>query len=156
MKILQTGEQQAVQNRADKLRGKPQTANDQFMQILENEMQPGVQSTSGTERCPALDRLAAPSQVDQVDAAMTLMDRQALSALDVSLGRLEEVQQSVSDQATSPKKIDEMISSLSRDVDSMQEKLASLPKEHPLRKIGNELSLVAHVESVKWRRGDYL
>jgi hypothetical protein len=38
----------------------------------------------------------------------------------------------------------------------MGESLKELPEEHPLRRIADELNILTYVESVKWRRGDYI
>jgi len=58
--------------------------------------------------------------------------------------------------AIRPKRAEALLQSLSTEADRLGEETRSLPEGHPLRRISDELRIMAYVESVKWNRGDYL
>lgn len=58
--------------------------------------------------------------------------------------------------ATSLKDLGHAVGTLSEQADSLQQTVKDLPGDHPLRKFGDELNVLAYTESVKWQRGDYV
>lgn len=73
-----------------------------------------------------------------------------------TIGQLEEVERCLRNSGESPKRIDDVITSLTLEAEKLQQSAQNLPVDHPLRQIAGEVSVLAHVESMKWRRGDYL
>lgn len=57
---------------------------------------------------------------------------------------------------TSLREIEEMVKSLSAESESLGSLVGSASTGHPLRQVGQDLSVLAYVESLKWKRGDYL
>jgi hypothetical protein len=47
------------------------------------------------------------------------------------------------------------IEAIEEAAEKLQQGVQSLPAGHPVRQIADELKVLAHVESVKWNRGDY-
>jgi hypothetical protein len=78
------------------------------------------------------------------------------TAIDVTIEQLERVGDLLHNPAVSPRKVDDAISLLSAEADKMQNNVTRLPDDHPLRQIAAETSVLATVESMKWKRGDYL
>jgi hypothetical protein len=54
------------------------------------------------------------------------------------------------------RRIEQIISELGAEARRLEERTAALPGAHPLRTVSNELNVLAFVEEVKWRRGDYV
>ncbi|MFP5213452.1 MAG: hypothetical protein ACLGPL_08745 [Acidobacteriota bacterium] len=81
---------------------------------------------------------------------------EALSTLQASLDKLESVGQTLASGSADLKQVDGTINSLSDEVNGIQDSIQSLAEDDPLRQIGDEASVLAYVESIKWKRGDYL
>jgi hypothetical protein len=112
----------------------------------------GLSASCVPSRVLSLDHLTFASIPDKAPGDVL----QAATDVDSAIEQMESLEQLLANTAVSPKQVDQAISSLASTADLLQQKVASLPAEHPLRQIGNELAVVAHVESVKWRRGDYI
>jgi hypothetical protein len=79
-------------------------------------------------------------------------------ALDVegTINRLETLQFALQDPKGGMKSVKAAIGDLAASAGELQESVTGLPETHPLRRIAEELSILAHVESIKYKRGDYL
>jgi hypothetical protein len=152
-----------VQLKGDASKNKGSVEND-FSRMMEEEL---TSDASGSDSAESTGSVQEPSMemlssLSGVLAPMTGFDldssneTSAADALDAALSQLEGVEQTLQDGSATPKNIEEAISGLSDGVESLNASLQSLPEDHPLRQIGNELSVLAGVESVKWDRGDYL
>ena len=49
-----------------------------------------------------------------------------------------------------------LIEQLNTGIAGMNDKMSGLPADHQLSDMAEELKVSAYMESVKWRRGDYL
>jgi hypothetical protein len=78
------------------------------------------------------------------------------TAIDATLEQLERVSQLLHNPAVSSRKVDDAITLLSAEASKLQNDVDGLPGDHPLRQIATETSILATVESMKWKRGDYL
>lgn len=54
------------------------------------------------------------------------------------------------------KNLQDVISSLSSEAEDLRAHAQGLTEDNPLRAASEELSVLAYVESVKWKRGDYI
>jgi hypothetical protein len=73
-----------------------------------------------------------------------------------TINRLEKLQLALQDSKGGLKSVESAIGDLAVGAGELQESVASLPEKHLLRQMADELSILAHVESIKYRRGDYL
>ena len=156
MRIDELGKQQAVQDSTAVSRDKRQVKGDSFSSLLETAMNSdtvtGATAAVEAEAVNPLSAIAVTGQVS-VDNNAAIA---ALSAVENGLKGLEDIGNSLMDQNVTPKEVDKMVQSLPSSVSDVQKSLENLPDGHPLKEIGNELSVTAYVESMKWRRGDYI
>lgn len=82
--------------------------------------------------------------------------QQAELAVEGAIYRLEQLQMALQAPGGGLKNVGAAIDDLSTGAEGLQQTVASLPETHLLRQLADELSVMAHVESVKYRRGDYL
>jgi hypothetical protein len=76
--------------------------------------------------------------------------------LEGCINRLEKLQLALQNPKGDLKSIEAAINDLNVSAVGLQESVADLPEKHLLRRMADELSILAHVESIKYRRGDYL
>jgi hypothetical protein len=81
---------------------------------------------------------------------------QVETAIDGAIAQLDRVGRLLHNPAVSPRQVDAAINLLSAEAEKLQNNVARLPDDHPLRQIAAETSVLATVESMKWKRGDYL
>lgn len=77
-------------------------------------------------------------------------------AIDSTMDRLDQVGRLLGDITVTPRTVNQAIDQLSTQAEQLRQAVQTLPAEHPLQQIGNEVSVLATVESIKWKRGDYL
>jgi hypothetical protein len=82
-------------------------------------------------------------------------DQQALEVLETVMGHLEGLEHALGDDKMDPQAIKASLDNLSRSLPGLREEVTRLPEQHPLRLIGEEMSVLCYVESAKWNRGDY-
>jgi len=82
--------------------------------------------------------------------------QQAELAVEGAIYRLEQLQAALQDSSGGLKNVASAIGDLCASAEGLQQSVASLPETHLLRQMADELAVMAHVESVKYRRGDYL
>jgi hypothetical protein len=128
----------------------------EFGRFLEQELI--TESTAPTQGEAPVEIGDSISGIFSISSIAGLDSSETMTAdtLDQTISRLENVEQRLQDGSATPKEIEEAIGSLSEKVKGLQETLQTLPEDHPLRQIGNELSVLTSVESVKWSRGEYL
>jgi hypothetical protein len=76
-----------------------------------------------------------------------------IKAMETSLSGL---QASLDAASGDPRKIESIIQTLPKDVESIKSRLGDLSEGHPLKSVADEFEILAYVESIKWNRGDYL
>jgi hypothetical protein len=76
--------------------------------------------------------------------------------LEGTINRLEKLQLALLDLKGGLKPVGAAIENLTAGAGELQESVAELPENHLLRQMADELSIIVHVESIKYRRGDYL
>ncbi len=80
---------------------------------------------------------------------------QAISALDSTLTQFDSLKNALQ-QNMSPKAINSLIEQINAQTAGLDEKLSGLPADHKLRGMAEDLKVTAYMESLKWKRGDYL
>jgi len=156
MKIDKLAEVQVTQKNQGIQRNQHAKVQESFEGLLEKEMQSS--QACGDKLHPALEtadrmiiaknHIASPAFF-QSDSSLP---QSAIGEIRQQLNRIDET---LNRGGNALKAVEDAIVTLTRESDSLNEKLAELPDMHPLRQIGEELRVLAYVENVKWRRGDY-
>lgn len=162
MKIDGIGTGQAVQRESGISREKGTARSGRFQDILNEEIGDGTaEGRIGAGSLYDMARMSAPSvPCEAWDASIvgsggesSTDAERAFTLLDGALGS---VQQSLERIGSSPQAMEELLGNLSREAEAFQESTQDLPSGHPVKQVGDQLRVLAYVESIKWKRGDYL
>lgn len=130
----------------------------EFDRLLTEEagkiMAEAAEAEPGTE----LDALSSVMPFQLTPALNDFSDeyQKAELAVEGAIYRMEKLQVALQDPAGGLKNVEAAIDDLTAGAEELQQSVASLPENHQLRQMADELAVLAHVESVKYRRGDYL
>jgi hypothetical protein len=131
---------------------------DMFARLLAEESGKIGESTGATKSCAEL--AAVPPLVDiklsGVQNDFSDKYHQAALAIEGTIDRLEKLQSALQDPKGGLKNIAAAVDNLSIGAGELQQSVATLPANHLLRQMADELNVLAHVEEVKFKRGDYL
>jgi hypothetical protein len=151
MKIEDIVKQQAIEGTSEHGKKKCAKPDDAFANLLQDELS-GVNET-------ATDPVANLSGIQNIlGIGMMPMDTELsgqLSAVEDTLTQIDSLKDSLQ-TSTSPKQADGIFDQINSTVAGLQDKLSGLPEDHPLKSMAEELNVTAYMESVKWKRGDYL
>jgi hypothetical protein len=130
---------------------------DAFALLLQNEIAGQEQETAPNEVAGSSDAISSlPGvQSETSDSADSHDLSQAISALDGVLTQFDSLQNALQTTA-SPKEIGALIGQLNTQTASLDDSMSSLPEDHQLRDLAEEVKVTAYMESLKWKRGDYL
>jgi hypothetical protein len=126
-----------------------------FDRVLGHELDSG--SSIRSQACSVqigIEQLSRPPFLQNTSVSES--ESMMADSVDSTLVQFERIEERLCRGDATPRAIDRSISSLLDSAGSLAEELKALPEEHPLRQIGNELNILAHVESLKWQRGEYL
>jgi len=130
----------------------------EFSRLLAEESEKMGEAVRGAES--GMELMTLPSIVDfrlsAVRNDFSEESRTAELAVEGTLDRLEELQSALQDPKGGLKHVATAIGDLTSAAAELQGRVTGLPQDHPLRQMADELSVLACVESVKYRRGDYL
>lgn len=162
MKINELGAGQAIQKEQEISRKKAPAASRDFQDLLTQELDTKTDGAKDNGMAlegmgPVNGSLSIYPQIssavsDSTKDSATSVEGLAAGSLSGSLGDIE---RSIGGGKASLKVVDGTIEKLSEQADSFQKSVGGLPADHPLREVGDQLSSLAYVESVKWKRGDY-
>jgi len=156
MKVVHTGQWIPVQDDPEnRNRAKPAGGED-FKSYLQGEISAGVEKTA---RGPA--GLEGPLPVSPVGPFFVPpsppVEASALAGeMEGMLDRLQGLELGLARGELTPRRAVEALADMNREMEGLGDRLEALPSEHPLRRMGEEIRVLAYVESVKWNRGDYL
>ena len=131
--------------------------NDAFALLLQGEMsgqgqQVSAEGTiSGPADIPGLWSIQPPVS----NSAQAPELSRAISALDGVITQFDSLKNALQD-SKSPKEINALIEQINAQTAGLDDKMSSLPADHQLRDLAEELKVTAYTESLKWKRGDYL
>jgi hypothetical protein len=161
MKIGELTGGQAIQEGSDVLKKKTSVGSSEFQDLLTEELntKTGSEKDSGIA-LEGIDPMNIPVSMypqwnGSVHADNTVGGGMTAEAVLSLSANLDAIERSIGDSKGNLKTIDRMLESLSREAEGFEKNIASLSDEHPLRQLGEQLSVLAYVESVKWKRGDY-
>ncbi len=134
---------------------------DAFALLLQSEIVGQEQETA--PHGPAPGAISGPEvlsgllgiQSDVSNSAQAPELSQAISALDGVLTQLDSLKNALQG-VKSPKEINALIEQINAQTAQLDDKMNGLPDNHQLRDLAEELKVAAYMESLKWRRGDYL
>ncbi|MCE5335877.1 MAG: hypothetical protein LLG06_14945 [Desulfobacteraceae bacterium] len=144
--------QQSIQG-TEESKKKGSTGTDTDFTSLLNEELSDVSSESSTGSVSETEMIGNTFGITLSPADSEMV--QSVSALEDTLAKLESLEQALQEN-TSPKEIDSLVSQIGTEASGLDEKLSGLPGDHPLKEVAEELKILSYVESVKWKRGDYL
>lgn len=160
MKIETTNPIGSVDQTSTATQSKPAKTENDFAALLESEM-----PLASTEESNQLQESAfALEHLNTISNAALLFslennvsaEETAAAAVEDTLSGLEKLGQLLEDQGVSLEQVDTALNDLSETLPRLQEQTSQLPDDHPLRQMGEELSVLVAVESIKWNRGDYV
>lgn len=156
MKTVEVGGQQAVQSTTEIRDRKAGTADNAFAALLDGELASGSNADAvgalGLGNVDAVTR----SEPSVLSTASSAEYSGVADAIDSQLVRLEEVGTALQNENVDLRAVDAALTQVGEEAKGLDSSLETLPQDHPLRQIGDELNVLTYVESVKWRRGDYL
>lgn len=133
-------------------------ASSEFTRFLAEESEKMGETISEVRN--GMEPVALPSAMDFRPAAVrsdfSEEYRKAELAVEGTINQLEKLQLALEDPKEGLRAVAASIGDLSASAEELQERTTGLPADHPLRPMADELSVLAHVEAIKFRRGDYL
>ncbi len=142
--------QSEVQNSRCEKRG--DVRKNDFSALLQDEMA-SIDDADGTGPISSLDSLSGVPGLDPESADPALADR--ISAVDNVITRLDTIDKALNDNTASPKKLDGIIQELGEAAARLHKSVEGLSSS-PLADMSQEVNVLAYMEAVKSRRGDYL
>ncbi len=138
---------------------RPASEKTDFQGLLKEELS-GTASAAVTHKKAASPELHAlfqpcPHLMMNLVGEQELMEQSAHGLRKV-LDALETLEVAFTHSATTPRNIEQQLQGIHRELSQLKPLLEELPEGHPLQTMGEELQILAHVESIKWNRGDYL
>jgi hypothetical protein len=156
MKIAPTTETNAPEQLSQPGRSARDAKN--FTRVFQEELRHAAAPVPTTDNQALLAPLESAAQVP-----FTMLSSQPFGGngpleqvVDSTIGQLDRLEQLLQSPAATPKHVDDAVNSLSSAAEKLQTSLGDLPGAHPLHQIATEASVLAAVESMKWKRGDYL
>lgn len=152
MRIDDILKQQSIQGAEESKKQGSTRTNADFGALLNEEMS-GVAVDSGTGPISETGMIGSIIGVGPAEADSQVA--QSVSVLEDTISKLDSLEQALQG-SSSPKEIDALVAQIGTETSGLDEKLSGLPGDHPLKGIAEELKILSYVESVKWKRGDYL
>jgi hypothetical protein len=130
----------------------------EFNRLLAEEAAKTEGTTGETNRGTPLAALASVTPFHLGPVLNDFSDdyRKAELAVEGTINRMEKLQSALQDSTGSLKQVQAAVTELVAGAEDLQQSVVALPENHQLRQMADELTVLAHVESVKYRRGDYL
>uniref|UniRef100_A0A832A1R3 Uncharacterized protein n=1 Tax=Desulfacinum infernum TaxID=35837 RepID=A0A832A1R3_9BACT len=135
--------------------GRTGPAGASFQQLLNEAVAAGVQPESGLQG-PAGSDLSVSSAVGASMPNETKAMPPMMGALDGALGQLATLCAQAGQAPLDLNALAQALGNLGQTADEIVRHTQSLAESHPARRLAEEARVLAYVESVKWRRGDYL
>lgn len=160
MKVGEVGGKESVVQGARDSSGKVGKGTEDFKNYL-NVSSPSSQAAEST-KAPASGVEA--TEMNPVLALNHTLDNSGVSAASDTVAtavtqagqELDQVADTLESGKIGLQAVGKAIDTLSEQANSLQQTVKELPSDHPLRKVGDELNVLAYTESVKWQRGDYV
>ncbi|WP_448383070.1 hypothetical protein [Desulfosoma sp.] len=126
-----------------------------FQQLLNEAAAVGVQSQSVVQGPTAsgwnVSSAVGASMPNETEGMHPMM-----GALDGALGQLATLCTQAGQAPLDLRAVAQALTNLGQTADEIVRRTQALAENHPVRRLAEEARVLAYVESVKWRRGDYL
>jgi hypothetical protein len=158
MKVDEILKQQAVQETQQATGRQGAGSNEDFALLLQNEITGAGTSAVSESSVSGVDNLSSAFGILQSSISNLTQSpelQQAVTAVDGAVAQLGSLSDALQ-QDKSPKEIDALIEQIQEQAAGLDEKLGGLPSDHQLRDLAEEFKVTAYMESVKWKRGDYV
>ncbi|MGA2400588.1 MAG: hypothetical protein ABSG91_02640 [Syntrophobacteraceae bacterium] len=157
MRIDETLKQQAIQESQQSTGQKSVSSDDAFALLLQSEISGSQAEVASDSAVCGLGGVAGPLGIQSMipASAQTSGLSQAISALDSTLTQFDSLISAIQENK-SPREINSLIEQINAQTAGLDDKMSGLPADHQLRDMAEELKVTAYMESLKWRRGDYL
>lgn len=162
MKIGELTRGEAIGKDLDVPKTRKSVKSEEFQNLLVEEL--GAKMESGAN-CGRVSEFAGPGNMpvalypglNTFRAGEELSGSRGASGAVHTLSRgLGEIHGAISEGKTSPRELEKMLTKLTREAEDFENSVGGLSSDHPLRQVSEQLNVLAYVESVKWKRGDYL
>ena len=157
MRIDETLKQQAIQESQQSAGQKGVSSDDAFALLLQSAISGSQAEVASESAVCEPGGVTGPLGIQSLipGSAQTSELSQAISALDSTLTQLDSLKDAIQENK-SPKEINSLIEQINAQTAGLDDKISGLPADHQLRGMTEELKVAAYMESLKWRRGDYL
>ncbi len=102
------------------------------------------------------DPTAAVSQTVSAGEITTTELTRPMGQVEKTLGKLDEYTKALADPGQSLKKVSILVEELEEQADTLNKSSQSLPEGHAVRDLMDRTAVVATVEAIKFKRGDYV
>ncbi len=157
MRLDEILNQQAIQE-SQKLKGQQSAGTDDaFALLLQSEISGSEARAVSDTAVSGVEDLSGPVGIQSLvsHAVQSSELSQALSEIDGAITQLDSLGIALQ-QNKSPKEINALIEQFNAQTAGLDDKMSGLPSDHQLRGMAEELKVTAYMESLKWKRGDYL
>lgn len=156
MRIDEIQSQQVMQESKQSKGPQSASRDDAFALLLQSEIAgPGAETAPGGAVCAPINIPDLGTQPLSGNSAQASGVSQAISAVNGVLTQFDSLKNALQGNK-SPNEIDALIEQLNTQIAGMDDKMSGLPADHQLSDMAQELKVTAYMESVKWKRGDYL
>lgn len=152
MKIDDLLKSQIIQGNPEVDKKKAEGRDDAFATLLQNEMA-SVQGTAPQTDISALDAGLQISALQGVPGDSDFTN--SIESMQDVISKLQSLETGLQENL-SPKEIDGIVGEISDASARLKDNMRSLPDNTELSDMAEEINIAAYMESVKWRRGDYL
>ncbi len=138
---------------------KPSREDMGFQDFLKEELVSGSKITSSENALQSYGSQAIfhiPPHVLLALDASGQGNEQPMEGLTKALDAFGGLEQALANPSISPRGIEQQFQTIQSELLKLEGTLSHLPSDHPLKAVSMEMNILAHVESVKWNRGDYL
>ena len=137
---------------------RPAQTDGEFGRVFQEELSQRASSSQDvTQQASRISPLSTmpviPFSLDQIPVKETGKVERAIETTLDGLGQVEHLLQNA--RAT-PKTVNDAVHRLTAQAEELRHAMETMPADHPLHQIADEVSVLATVESIKWKRGDYL
>jgi hypothetical protein len=149
MKIHSADQSADITPHKKTVKNTPSKAGPTFGEVLNGAVGPKAAAVSTPPRAQAIQRPPMVSHRPQ-----TSLESSA-AQVEASLDALEAYRSALADPGMNLREVAALVSSLTAASQSMDEQLADLPANHPLREIGDQARATIHAEQIRFRSGIY-
>lgn len=155
MKIQNIQDLNGIVSEENRKAGRTGPAGSSFQQLLDEEVAAGGQPASGAQGPMAsISNVSSPMGVVMPNGTEGMAP--LVGTFDGVLGQLVQLCSPGAQAPVDLEAVAQALTDLGRTADEIVRRTQSLAEDHPVRRLAEEARVLAYVESVKWRRGDYL